>query len=118
MLRWWDGNAWTPHTQPPPPQAKPQQSAASYLPAIGAIVAAVGTAIALFTQVSVVSGMGTVYTGAAIAVGGLVLAWVTKASVKLKVLCVCLAALAVASAVYDQHQVDDKRHQLEQILNG
>jgi hypothetical protein len=76
----------------------------------------VGAALALFTNVSLLTGTGTVWAGAVIAaVLGIVVLCFRQMSWGYKFGCVLLA---VASAVYDEAQLQHKRDQIEQILDG
>jgi hypothetical protein len=138
--RYWDGSAWTAHVaQPSPTFAAPVNqgpplpgwqhgrqetsptsgtSGTNTLAVVAIVLGVIGTAIAVFTQVSLVSGMSTVWIGMAIALGGLVMAFAARARTGLKIVCAILAALAVASAVYDNHQLDNKRREISDIFNN
>jgi hypothetical protein len=115
VVRWWDGQQWTTHRQAPPNGNGELRGVVGF---ICLALALVGAGIALFVQVSVASGTGTVWVGAVLAGVGAIGAGVMKARGGTRILCVLLAIAAIAGASYDQHQVDQKRHQIEQILDG
>jgi beta-lactamase regulating signal transducer with metallopeptidase domain len=68
-------------------------------------------------SVSLLTGTGLVWTGAALTVAGLIVGAFLARKVWLTVVLVLLAALAVSSAAYDEVQLSHKRHQLEQLGN-
>jgi len=121
-LRWWDGSSWTAHIsapvqgQAPVPQSEPNTKLLIAILAWALVL--VGTGLALFTNVSLLTGTGTVWTGVALAIVGAVVAFVGRASAATKVIAVILVAAAVASGVYDEIQLQHKRDQLNSIING
>lgn len=117
-LRWWDGRGWGPPAPPPHP---PSGSGVSPRVLGFAIVAvtAVGAALADFTSVSLLSGTGTVWTGAVIAVLGAIASFVVPKTPRWAVITsVVLAMTAVATAIYDEVQLHNRRQELNGILNG
>jgi hypothetical protein len=116
--RWWDGYQWTSHRQTPRTRSDSGPEMKQVVGFVCLALCLVGAAMALFIQVSVLSGTGLVWTGAVLAGVGAIGAGVLKAGVGTRIMCVVLAVAAIASASYDQHQVDKKRHQIEQIFNG
>jgi hypothetical protein len=120
VMRWWDGHQWTAHVAPPPPPPPPASDQTGQIIAFGLIaLAVIGTAIALFTNVSVVSGTGTVWVGAAVAAVASVGAFMfsRRVGVGVRITCAILAVLAIVGAVYDEHQVQQKRDEINQIFN-
>lgn len=119
-LRWWDGQAWGPAAPPPALQQSPRSGVSPRVLGFGvAAVTAVGSVIADFTDVSLLSGTGTVWTGAVIAVLGAIAAFVVPRVPRwATITAVVLALTAVASAIYDEVQLHDKRQELNNILNG
>lgn len=115
-MRWWDGGQWTPETHGRNPVEAQTRLIASL--GVGAF-AIIGIVLASFTSVSLATGTGTVWVGVALAVVGAVVALcLRQVPVWLKVVACLLAALCVASAVYDEVQLNHKRQQLEHILDG
>jgi hypothetical protein len=110
-----------PPQQPPYPPYPPQQPPASQSPAVtlGLLaIGIVGAALALFTQVSLASGTGTVWVGAALAGLAAVGSYLIPGTPKwLKVTLTIAACCAIAGGIYDEHQLSVKREQLQQILD-
>lgn len=77
----------------------------------------IGAALALFTNVSLLTRTGTVWTGAAMtlvaAVGVMVF---RQVSWGIKILCIVLAVAAVASGIYDEVQLQHKRDEISRIF--
>jgi hypothetical protein len=80
------------------------------------ILAMIGVALALFTRVSLATGTGTVWLGFVLTVVAAIGMFALNASNMLRLIGVVLAVIALVSALYDEHQLDNKRHQIEQIL--
>lgn len=114
--RWWDGHQWTPGTH----GRSSHSRQVGLVAGLGALaLAVVGAALAMFTNVSLLTGTGTVWTGAALTIVAAVGALIVKhVRLGLKVTCVILAVLAIASGVYDEVQLQHKRDQLNNILNN
>jgi hypothetical protein len=93
-------------------------TAAGALRAGALVLAVIGVCLAAFTTVSLASGMSTVWTGMALAIGGAVLAFAGRTGRATKIVCVVLATLAIVSAICDNHQLDQKRQEISNILNG
>jgi hypothetical protein len=84
-----------------------------------AIVLGVVGAICNMQSVSVASGAGIVWVGAALVIGGAVVALaIPRVRTWIKIVTTIGAILCVANAVSISHQLDDKRQQIQQILNG
>jgi hypothetical protein len=67
VMRYWDGNQWTPHLQGGMSSPGQDRQTRALIGFGLFALAAVGAAIALFTNVSLLTGTGTVWTGTAIA---------------------------------------------------
>jgi hypothetical protein len=68
-------------------------------------------------SVSLLTGAGRVWTGAALAIGGAVISLaVPRVRGWIKVVTVVLAIVCVASALYDEHQLNEKRQEIERIF--
>jgi hypothetical protein len=120
VTRYWDGLQWTSYVQGGL-NAPGQDRQTTALIGFGLFaLAALGAGIALFTNVSLLTGTGTVWTGTAIAIvaaiGGVMLRW--RLALAVRIVCAVLAIAALASAIYDEHQLQVKRDQLNQILNS
>jgi len=118
--RWWDGGEWTSHRRPAAPTGSGGNTGTDVRQVVGFLCLAlglVGAGMALFIEVSILTGTGMVWTGAVLAAVGAIGAGVLRAKIGTRIVCLLLAILAVASAAYDQHELNEKRHQLEQILN-
>jgi multidrug transporter EmrE-like cation transporter len=113
-LRWWDGWRWTPATHGM--NARDRQLATS-ISIGGAALAVIGAALPLFTNVSLLTGTGTVWTGAAMTL--LVAVGVTlfrQVSSGIKILRIVLAVAAVASGIYDEVQLQHNRDEISRIF--
>lgn len=87
------------------------------LAGVAVILGVVGL-IMSFQPVSLLSGMGIVWAGAALAVGAFVLAVVAKVPRKSVVAALLLALMAGGSALYDSHQLDQRRQEIQQLFNN
>jgi hypothetical protein len=79
------------------------------------ILAGIGLIMSL-QSVSLFTGTGKVWTGAALTMAAVALAAVMVRRAWLIIVLVLVAALAIGSAVYDQHQLNDRRRQIEQLV--
>jgi hypothetical protein len=120
-LRWWDGYKWTQSVSaaaPPPGMSEdPNQSRVLAVIAVWALLV-IGTALALFTSVSLLSGTTTVWIGVALATVGVIVAFVTHQGTATKVIALVLVAACVSGAVYDEVQLQHKRDQLNNLFSG
>ena len=124
IQRYWDGRAWTDHTRPAAdftgaaPGAEPDRDQVALIAGVLAIVLGVVGAICSLQSVSVASGAGIVWVGAALVIGGAVVALaIPRVRTWIKIVTAIGAILCVANAVSISHQLDNKRHQIQQILN-
>jgi hypothetical protein len=118
MERWWQDGAWTGAARPTGATAVAETKRFAQWSLVGLLVCLVGVAIVLFTDVTVFSGMNQVVFGAVLASAGAVIVLIGRRSMALRVSCVVLAVVAIAGTVYDQHQVDQKRQEIQQIFNS
>jgi hypothetical protein len=137
--RFWDGSAWSQSTRassqpsgvvnfaaptgPARAASETSATAATQQPAstnwtrlVALLFGIGGIAITAFTSVSLLSGMGQVVFGAVLAGLGVVIAFVGNTELGTRITCVILAALAISSAVYDNHQLDLKRQEIQNIF--
>lgn len=114
--RYWDGERWTDNAAPlqPPPQGgvSPQLIA-------GLVVAAsVVGAILSQQSVTVMSGSGIVWTGAAICAGAAVVTWVVRSTPAwARGVCILLAILAIASAFAVEGELNDRREEISNMFD-
>jgi uncharacterized protein DUF2510 len=116
VLRFWDGRAWTGHAHYAPAQQQDRT-----LPLVGGLTAGVLIIVGVvcnIQSVSLLSGSGIVWVGTALAVAGAVVAVaVPRVRTWVKVIAVIAALITVANGVYVEHQLSQKRDQLEHIFN-
>jgi hypothetical protein len=82
--------------------------------------AVIGTYLAAFTNVSLLTGTGTVWAGVAICVLALVAAivWSVMSETKwLWIVCAVLLIVSGSSAIYDENQLNHQRQQINQLIN-
>jgi uncharacterized membrane protein len=120
--RWWDGVSWTGHVRSvagfAPPTRSDAQSQVGLIAGVLALVLAVIGVVLSQQSVSVVSGGSIVWVGAALAIGAAVLALsIPRVRTFIKILTVIAAIIGVASGVYVNHQLDQKRKEIQQIFN-
>jgi hypothetical protein len=77
----------------------------------------VGLGLAAGQNTSVMEGTGKIWFGVAVAVAGVIIALLTGRMGALPVT-VLLTVFAVMSAAYMQHEVDQKRTEIQQDLDG
>jgi hypothetical protein len=116
VMRWWDGGQWA----APAPAPGTQMSAGNQrtlILTVGLIAAVLGLFLSL-QPVSLMTGSGKVWTGAAIAIGAFVLVVVMlRKTTKWAVIVIgIIAALSVASAVATEIALQDKRDELNQMF--
>lgn len=115
--RYWDGVAWTDQVAPwSPPAAKTAQQS-QLVVALVLAGSAVGLVMAL-QSASLLTGTGTLWTGAAIASGASIAAWVMKASLPkwVRVVAVVAAVLAVSNAAYVEYQLEQTRQEMQNLF--
>jgi Protein of unknown function (DUF2510) len=124
VVRYWDGQQWTPYIRgaaAAPAPAGDQQTGALIGFGLFAL-AAIGAGIAMFTNVSLLTGTGTVWTGVVIAcvaaVGAMIFHRLRSIRLWVRVVCGILAGLAIASAAYDENQLQQRRDEINQIVNN
>jgi hypothetical protein len=121
-LRWWNGYEWTLEVSAsaPPPGAADlrSQSRALAVIAVWALLV-IGTVMALFTSVSLLSGTTMVWFGVALTVVGAIVSFVIRqVGIATKVIAVLLVAACIANGVYDEVQLQHKRDQLNNLFNN
>jgi hypothetical protein len=123
MQRFWDGHQWTEHTAPfiPPPTSAETIDTTVSVPVLAGAIAMVLVVIGMvcnFQSVSLAQGSGIIWIGAALAIGGAVLAMsMPRVRTSIKVIAVIAALIGIANGIYVDKQLDHKRDQLQQIFN-
>ena len=123
--RYWDGQVWTDHIAPVGalPQASPKRPRESQqqpqLIVVALLAASVVGAIMAMQGASLLTGTGTQWTGAAIAIAAGIASYVLRKSIPgwLRVICVVAALLALVNVIYLEQQLDEKRQDLSEIFN-
>ena len=120
--RYWDGAAWTNATRAARPGLPSSSSSSLALDkrVVAWIVLAAGLlggALACFTQVSLLSGTGTVWVGVVIAMLALVVCAVARLGRVFLIVLAIVVALALSAAIYDEVQLSHKRHELSHLFN-
>ena len=117
--RYWSGAEWTGATRPIA-QLGGGGSASGWHDRTSAIVllaALGGAAVAMFTSVSLLGGMGQVEFGAVIACIAAIAAFAARTPMITRLACLGLALLAVVVAVSDYNELQDRRDQIQNIFN-
>jgi hypothetical protein len=123
--RYWDGQGWTDHITPVGalPQSAPQRPRESQqqaqLVTVALLAASVVGAIMALQSASLLTGTGTQWTGAAIAIAAGIASYVLRKSIPgwLRAVCVVAAVLALANVIYLEQQLEEKRSDLHEIFN-
>lgn len=123
--RYWDGQEWTDHIAPVSalPRAGLQRSdesqQQSQLVTVALLAASVIGVIMALQGASLLTGTGTQWTGAAIAIAAGIASYVLRKSIPgwLRAVCVVAALLALGNVVYLEQQLDEKRQDLSEIFN-
>ena len=68
-------------------------------------------------SVSLLTGDGIYWTGAALAIVGTALSF-ASGRMWIKVVCIVLAVLCVMNVIYAEKQLSDKRHEIQQDFNN
>lgn len=115
-MRFWDGEAWTQNVLS---AEAPNRNDSRRLVIVGVIAALLIGFVMSLQSVSLLTGAGTVTTGAAIATAAAIASLALRGPPRwLRIVAVLLAALAIAAAVYDEVQLQNKRDELSRIFNG
>lgn len=103
------------------PQHPTQRSAFQAPRTVAILVISALGAIGLLMQfqtVSLLTGAGLLWVGAALAAGGAVVAFATKVPTALKVATVLILVLCVANVAYTEHQLDQRRQEIQKVLDN
>lgn len=71
-----------------------------------------------FQSVSLLTGAGLLWVGASLAAFGVVAAFVTRVPTALKVAAVVVLLLCAVNVAYVEHQLDQRRHEIQQVLDN
>lgn len=112
--RYWDGARWSEHVAPA--ESPSSGSAPQLLIALVLAGAAIGFIMAM-QSASLLTGTGVIWTGVAVAVGAAVVAQVVKAiPTWVRVVCILAAVVAGMNAISVESQLNDRREELNEIL--
>lgn len=114
--RYWDGQRWTDNIAPLNSERPVNGSTAQIVTAL-ALAASVLGLILSQQSVSLMTGSGIVWTGAAIAAAAAVVSWVVKTvPTWARVICTIIAIVAIISGFYVEQQLNEKRDEISDIL--
>lgn len=118
ILRYWDGEKWTDQVAP---MQHPNANTGGVSPQLiaGLVVAAAVVGLILSQQsVTVMSGSGIVWTGAAICAGAAVVTWVVKSTPTwARAVCIIAAVLAIGSAFAVENELNDRREEISNMFD-
>lgn len=118
--RYWNGSAWTDHIAPmdapPPASTRPHQQ--SQLAIVCILAGSIIGLIMALQSASLLTGTGTQWTGAGVAIAAGFVTYVLRRSIPtwLRVISVIAALLALANVLYLENQLDQKREEISQIF--
>lgn len=127
--RYWDGASWSEQTRPRvetpavPPTSTPAEPAdvkTAGSPALlkaGVLAGALIGLVMSMQTASLLTGTGTLWTGAAIAVGATVVAFAMKVEKWVKVVAVLAMVVAVANVIYVESQLEDMRQDISDLTD-
>lgn len=121
--RYWDGHAWTEHVAPiggnQAASQAPGRLQQSQLVIVGLLAASIVGAVMALQSASLLTGTGTQWTGAAIALAAGVASYVLRKSIPgwLRVVSVIAALLALANVVYLEQQLEERRQDIGQMFD-
>jgi hypothetical protein len=122
---WWDGQRWTGRTRPTStdfvaprdhPATTPEQIGTFGIVG-GAILAVIGVAMQ-FQSVSLLTGAGMLWIGAGLTLGGVVAIFALHGQTVLRVLAIIALVFCVANVAYAEHELDQKRQQIQSIFGS
>lgn len=117
--RYWDGQAWTDNVAPTgvSPQRPVKSDQQSQLVTVGILAASVIGVIMAMQSASLLSGTGTQWTGAAIALAASIATYVLRKTIPswLRIISVVAALVALASVFYLENQLDERRQEFSQL---
>jgi hypothetical protein len=117
--RWWDGQAWGVYAPLAPSTAT--TITIKNLSLVAAVVAG-GLAVIGFViniqPVSILSGSTTLWIGLVVAGLGVPIAFLGKAKLWVSIIVSLVVAFCLLNAIVTQHNLDDRRSQLQHDLGG
>jgi hypothetical protein len=123
--QWWGGQRWTEHTRPVSadivaPQNHPtatQESIGTFAITAGVVLVLIGAAMQ-FQSVSLLTGAGTLWIGAGLALGGVVMIFAFHGRTAIRAIAVIALVFCVGNVVYVEHQLTQKRQEIQQIFGS
>lgn len=119
--RYWDGQGWTDHIAPigASPERPGAPTQPNQLVTVSLLAASVIGVIMAMQSASLLTGTGTQWTGAAIAIAAGIASYVLRRSVPgwLRAICVVAAIFALINVVYLEQQLEERRDDLSEIFN-
>jgi hypothetical protein len=113
--RYWDGAKWGDHVAPMQNTTASTSGSSALL--VGVILAAGAIGFIMSIQsASLLTGTGTIWTGVAIVVGAGILGFIVKAPTWVRVLVGIAVLVSIANAVSVEQQLDEKRQEINNII--
>ena len=101
-------------------RTNPEPQTNSDVPLYAGIVAVIFSVIGLILSqmnVSLLTGSGIVWVGAALTIGAVILAWSVPGMRRwIKIVTAMIAVIGLTSGIYVEHQLSNQRHEIQQIL--
>lgn len=113
--RYFDGTQWTDACTPLADDAQPRKKPAIGL---GVIVLGVIGLVMSMQSTSLMNGTGSIWLGVVIAAVALAAAFFLGGITAVKVAAAILLAIALSSALYMEHQMDEKRNEISHIFDS
>jgi len=105
-------------TQPYPPSPPPPQNDRSTAVAIGVcVLAAIGTIMSM-QSTSLMNGTGSIWLGVLLVGASVAVAFILRGTTWVKVVASILLGLSLVSALYMEHQVNEKRNEITRDLQS
>jgi peptidoglycan/LPS O-acetylase OafA/YrhL len=84
----------------------------------GVAAAAVVGVVLSMQSVSLITGAGIIWAGAAVALAAFVVAYILRLPYRTLIASGVVAAICVACVAYDEAQLNDKRQEISQLFSG
>ena len=118
--RYWNGEAWTDHIAPmdTPPPLSSRPNPQSQLVIVCILAGSIVGLIMALQSASLLTGTGTQWTGAGIAIATGIATYVLRSSIPtwLRIISVTAALLALGHVLYLEDQLDQTREEITQLF--